>query len=216
MTTTPPRPGRGPADPPVGAAPPSGPPPRSAGPTGPGAHGPATPLPRVLEAGRHLLAGDHPEARRRLPARVVPCWRWALVAAVVPPVVLLVVVGLLLPTTLTWLAVVAWVLAGLLAAVGALAVVVVPPVRHAVFWYALSDTELDIGHGVVFRHRTVVPMSRVQSLRTDRGPLSRWYRLTTVRVGTAAGSVALDGLEPDDADRLCALISRLADVRDDV
>ncbi len=164
----------------------------------------------------HRLAGDRPGARHRLPDRVVPCWRWALVAALIPPVGLLVAVAVLAPDDLTWIPAVAWSLAGLLVALGALAVGIVPPVRHAVFWYALSDDELDVGHGVVFRRRTVVPMARVQNLRTARGPLARWFRLTTVRVGTAAGAVVINGLELDEADRICSLISRLANVHDDL
>lgn len=162
------------------------------------------------------LAGDRPDDRRRLPARVVACWRWTLLVAAVPSLLLFVALALLLPPELTLVVGAAWLLAALVLVGTAVAVVLVPPIRYAVFWYALSDDELEVGHGIVFRSRTVVPMQRVQSLRTERGPLARWFRLTSVRVRTAAGSVVINGLDEDEADRVCALIGRLANVRDDV
>ena len=181
-------------------------------PTGPT----AGPTDDPVDAAARPLAGDEPAARRRLPDRVVACWRWALVAAALPSLLLFAALALLLPEDLPLLVGAAWLVAALIVVGTAVAVVVVPPIRHAVFWYALSDTELDVGHGIVFRHRTIVPMQRVQSLRTERGPLARWFRLTNVRVRTAAGSVVINGLEEDEADRVCALIGRLANVRDDV
>lgn len=137
-------------------------------------------------------------------------------AALVPPILLLVALALLVPTDPVWLAAVCWILAAALTIGGAVAVALVPPIRHAVFWYSMSDDQLDVAHGLVFRRRTVVPMHRVQSLRTERGPLARWFGLTSVRVRTAGGSVAINGLELAEGDRICDRISRLADVRDDV
>ena len=42
------------------------------------------------------------------------------------------------------------------------------------------------------------------------------YRLTTLKIRTAAGSVRLSGLDWGDADELCERIGRLTDLADDV
>jgi uncharacterized membrane protein YdbT with pleckstrin-like domain len=69
--------------------------------------------------------------------------------------------------------------------------IVLPPIRHRVFWYAISPTEIDIQNGIVFTKRSIVPMRRVQTLRFERGPVADHYRMTTLKILTAAGSVSL-------------------------
>ena len=109
-----------------------------------------------------------------------------------------------------------WTIVGVLAALVAVGIVVLPPIRYRVFWYAISPTEIDIQHGIIFIKRSVVPMHRVQTLRTERGPMADHYRMTNLKIKTAAGSVTISGLDRAEADELCDRISRLADVADDV
>ena len=103
-----------------------------------------------------------------------------------------------------------------LVALVAVGIVILPPIRYRVFWYAISPTEIDIQHGIIFIKRSVVPMHRVQTLRTERGPMADHYRMTNLKIKTAAGSVTISGLDRVEADELCDRISRLADVADDV
>ena len=79
----------------------------------------------------------------------------------------------------------------MLAAAGLIGVVFLPPIRYRVFWYAISPTEIDIQHGIVFIKRSVIPMHRVQSLRVERGPIADHYRMTNLRISTAAGTVTV-------------------------
>jgi membrane protein YdbS with pleckstrin-like domain len=109
-----------------------------------------------------------------------------------------------------------WGIVGIVFLVAVLALIVLPPIRYQVFWYAISTTEIDIQHGIIFVKRSVVPMHRVQNLRTERGPMADHYRMTNLKIKTAAGSVSISGLDRVEADELCDRISRLADVSDDV
>ena len=59
-------------------------------------------------------------------------------------------------------------------------------------------------------------MHRVQTLLTERGPMADHYRMTNLKIRTAAGSVRLSGLDRGEADELCDRISRLTDLADDV
>ncbi len=94
--------------------------------------------------------------------------------------------------------------------------VVVPPIRYRVFWCAISETEVDVQHGIIFIKRSVVPMHRVQSLRTERGPIADHYAVMNLKIQTAGGAVTLAGLDRDEADELCDRISGLVDFPDDV
>ena len=67
--------------------------------------------------------------------------------------------------------------------------------RHA--WYAIDDTGIEIGRGVIFRRVTLVPRSRVQHTDVTQGPIERRFGLGTLVIhtaGTEFARVALPGL----------------------
>lgn len=126
---------------------------------------------------------------------------------------LLIALAIVIPWGPWWIR---WGIVGIATVLVVLATVILPPIRYRVFWYAISPTEIDIQHGIIFIKRSVVPMHRVQNLRTERGPIADHYRMTNLKIRSAAGSVNLSGLDRTEADELCERISALADVADDV
>ena len=160
-----------------------------------------------------LLAGDLPAERHRLPARVTRYWRWRAFYSSLPLLVLLISGAIVLPWGPWW---VRWGIVGVVVAVIAACLIILPPIRYRVFWYAISSTEIDIQDGIIFITRSIVPMRRVQTLRSERGPIADHYRLTNLKIRTAAGSVTLSGLDRGEADELAERISRLTDLADDV
>ena len=159
------------------------------------------------------LAGDLPTERHHLPARVARYWRWRVFYSSLPLLVLLISVAIVLPWGPWW---VRWGIVGVVVAVIAACLIILPPIRYRVFWYAISSREIDIQDGIIFITRSVVPMRRVQTLLSERGPMADHYRLTNLKIRTAAGSVRLSGLDRGDADELCERIGRLTDLADDV
>jgi len=159
------------------------------------------------------LAGDLPAERHRLPARVTRYWRWRAFYASLPLLVLLVSGAIVLPWEPWW---VRWGVVAVFIAVIAAGMIILPPIRYRVFWYAISSTEIDIQSGIIFIKRSLVPMRRVQTLRSERGPIADHYRMTTLKIRTAAGSVSLSGLDRAEADELCERIGRLTGLADDV
>ena len=159
------------------------------------------------------LAGDLPTERHRLPARVTRYWRWRAFCSSLPLLVLLVSGAIVLPWGPWW---VRWGVIGVFIAVIAACMIILPPIRYRVFWYAISSTEIDVQSGIIFTKRSLVPMHRVQTLRSERGPIADHYRMTTLKIRTAAGSVSLSGLDRAEADELCERISRMTGLVDDV
>jgi membrane protein YdbS with pleckstrin-like domain len=159
------------------------------------------------------LVGDVPAERHRLPARVVGYWRWRACFSSLPLVVLMIGVAIVLPWGPWW---VRWGIVGGVVAVIAACMVILPPIRYRVFWYAISSTEIDVQGGIIFTTRSIVPLHRVQTLLSERGPLADHYRITNLRIRTAGGSVRLSGLGRGEADELCDRIGRLTDLADDV
>lgn len=114
---------------------------------------------------------------------------WALVAS---PVVVLATVAALVAAidgrpALTALAVAVAVLAMLVAAIG-------PRVRYERWRWQLTGEGLEIGHGVLLRTESAIPVFRVQQIDVRQGPLERIFGIVTLQISTA--SSGSDGVVP--------------------
>ena len=182
------------------------------------AYGPTPPavpgIPMVTgEPSTVPLAGGLSNERHRLPARVMRYWRWRAFFLSLPLFFLLIGAAILLPWGPWW---VRWGIVGLSGVTIAACMFILPSIRYRVFWYAISPTEIDVQNGIVFLKRTIVPIHRVQDLRSVRGPLADHYAMMNLKIRTAGGSVGLNGLDRVEADELCQRISQLTDLTNDV
>lgn len=108
----------------------------------------------------------------------------------------------------------AWLLRVAALLVVALGGVILPRLRWRSWRYEVRDEEIDLLRGALVVRRTLIPMTRVQHVDTQRTPLSDLFGLRAVTVHTAADSHAIPALHPRDAaairDRI-ALLARQPD-----
>ncbi|MDD7965530.1 PH domain-containing protein [Actinomycetospora lemnae] len=150
-------------------------------------------------------------ARLRTPAhRVSPRARrwWALRSAIGTLVVLApqVVAAALWPRV----ADVLLVTGGLTLVVGVAHALVVPRVRYALHRWEITDDAVHTLSGWLRLEWRIAPISRVQTVDTDRGPLQRAFGLSSVTVTTASssGALTIDGLDAGDAVVLADRLTR--------
>lgn len=97
-----------------------------------------------------------------------------------------------------------------------LQVFIIPPLEWKRWRYEVTEREIDMQRGVFVMTRTLVPMSRVQHVDTQQGPLLRYYGLSAVTITTAGGGHEIPGLSADVAAEVRDRIAALAGVADDV
>lgn len=90
-------------------------------------------------------------------------------------------------------------------------VVVVPWWRYRVHRWDVDPRAVYTRTGWLTQERRIAPISRVQTVDTERGPLDRLFGLANVTVTTAssAGAVRIIALDADVAD---AVVARLTDI----
>ena len=90
-------------------------------------------------------------------------------------------------------------------------VFVVPGWRYRVHRWEISDTAVYTRTGWFTQERRIAPITRIQTVDTERGPIDRLLRLATVTVTTAssAGAVRIAALDTGVAD---ATVTRLTDI----
>lgn len=151
----------------------------------------------------NLIDPAHPPSRK---APLV----WAIGAAI-PWLVLAVgqVVWFAIDARLGWLH-------ALAAAATVLGVVmfvgVVPVWRYRVHRWDIDPKAVYTRTGWLVQERRIAPISRVQTVDTERGPLDQLFGLANVTVTTAssAGAVRIVALDSDVADRVVAQLTDIA------
>ena len=98
------------------------------------------------------------------------------------------------------------------AVAAALHVTVVPVWRYAVHRWEISDTAVYTRTGWLMQESRIAPITRVQTVDTERGPIDRLLGLATVTVTTAssAGAVTIEALDLAVAERTAAQLTEIA------
>ena len=89
---------------------------------------------------------------------------------------------------------------------------VVPVWRYRVHRWDIDPTAVYTRTGWLVQERRIAPISRVQTVDTERGPLDQLFGLANVTVTTAssAGAVRIVALDSDVADRVVAQLTDIA------
>jgi len=93
-------------------------------------------------------------------------------------------------------------------------VFVVPFWRYRVHRWEIGAQAVYTRTGWLTQERRIAPISRVQTVDTQRGPLDRLFGLANVTVTTAssAGAVRIIALDADVADRIAAQLTDIASI----
>ena len=144
--------------------------------------------------------------------RVSPRTPWVWAARAVLPVVGVGVALGLADGPLHWFAMTWWL--WVLYVVAALAYLVgMPLVRYRIHRWETTDAAVYTQTGWLTTERRIAPMSRVQTVDFDQGPIARLVGLASVTVTTAsaAGPLRIDGLDLAVAQRMVAELTRRTD-----
>jgi membrane protein YdbS with pleckstrin-like domain len=129
----------------------------------------------------------------RVERRAIGWWITQELIGVLVPALILAVLALAISSARTWL-----VLAmTLILVVGIPYAIVVPLWRYAVHRWETTEDAVYAKTGWLWQEWRIAPMSRIQTVDTERGPLEQLFRLSSVTVTTAsaAGPIKIVGLD---------------------
>lgn len=101
--------------------------------------------------------------------------------------------------------------------ISAACIYAIPKIRLERWRYQVDEFEIDLQKGIIIVSRTLIPIKRVQHVRTRQGPLSRFFNIADIRISTAATTHRIPSLDMETADVMRDRISKLAQLaKDDV
>jgi membrane protein YdbS with pleckstrin-like domain len=139
----------------------------------------------------------------RVDKRAVAWWRLRAAAGLLVPVVAEVALVFVIGTTWTVALLAVTVVAGVVH------VAAIPPWLYRISRWEVTDRAVYTLHGWLVREWRIAPISRVQTVDTQRGPLQQLLGLADVTVTTASarGAVRIRGLAAADAAELARVLT---------
>jgi membrane protein YdbS with pleckstrin-like domain len=129
----------------------------------------------------------------RVERRAIGWWITQELLGVLIPALILAVLALTIESARFWLFLVMTVVL----VIGIPYAVVVPLWRYAVHRWETTEDAVYAKTGWLWQEWRIAPMSRIQTVDTERGPLEQLFRLSSVTVTTAsaAGPIKIVGLD---------------------
>jgi membrane protein YdbS with pleckstrin-like domain len=127
-------------------------------------------------------------------------------------------IGFLVIINLLGARVTGWIFIGfaiILVIVSAACIYIIPEIRIQRWRYQVDEFEVDLQKGLIIISRTLIPIKRVQHVRTRQGPVSRLFGIADVNISTAATTHRIPSLDLKTADILRDRISKLAQLAED-
>ncbi|GAA1091391.1 PH domain-containing protein [Nocardiopsis composta] len=108
-----------------------------------------------------------------------------------------------------WLVLILWAVTAAAGAIGLAVTAVMPTWRYRVHRWEVTDEAVYTASGWLWQEWRIAPLSRIQTVDTDRGPLQRAFGLSslTVTTASAAGPLKVDGLDAELASDLAVRLS---------
>ncbi|MFI8516334.1 PH domain-containing protein [Streptomyces sp. NPDC085481] len=145
--------------------------------------------------------------RNAVDGRAVVWWRVRLLVTTAVPVAVLAALGALVGPARTWL----FAAAAAVAVLGLACTAFFPAWWFRVHRWEVTEDAVYVRTGALWQEWRIAPMSRIQTVDTERGPLEQTFRLATVTVTTASskGALRIEGLDhqlaAELAERLTAI-----------
>ncbi len=89
--------------------------------------------------------------------------------------------------------------------------IVVPQLRYRVHRWEVTPTAVYTRSGWLNREQRIAPLSRVQTVDSEQGPVMRMFNLASITVTTAsaAGPITIDCLDAQVAERVVAELTEI-------
>jgi len=82
--------------------------------------------------------------------------------------------------------------------------------------YRVLENRIDIKHGIFYKSYSVVPVCKIQYLKTVQGSFQRLFNLTSIEILTAGNSVEIPNIAKEDANEIIEYINANIQVGDEI
>ncbi|MGE5628456.1 MAG: PH domain-containing protein [Solirubrobacterales bacterium] len=77
-----------------------------------------------------------------------------------------------------------------------------PKLEYSQWQYSITEDSIEFIHGIFFIKHTIIPIIRIQHIKTSQGPINRKFDLSNLEIYTAGGMHEIPNLNKEKAEKI--------------
>lgn len=113
-----------------------------------------------------------------------------------------------------WIGTILYILGGLCVLYSIFVIIFQPIYLQRTWRYRIDSQFVQLKHGKWKEKHTLIPMEKVEYVRSEQGPIMRLYKLYTIEIGTTTSNHVIPAIPHEEAIKLKAQIATFAKIQD--
>ncbi|OBR91190.1 MULTISPECIES: PH domain-containing protein [Clostridium] len=91
-----------------------------------------------------------------------------------------------------------------------------PFLEYKQWKYGIFEDKIELIEGIIIRKRTIIPVSRIQNLKIEQGPIERMCKIASVNIITAGGTHKIPAIAVEDAEKVANNLKNVIELGDKI
>lgn len=83
-----------------------------------------------------------------------------------------------------------------------------PFLEYQQWKYGIFEDKIELIKGIIVRKKIIIPISRIQNLKIEQGPIQRIYKITSINIITAGGCHVIPAIPVEEAEIISERLKR--------
>lgn len=84
-----------------------------------------------------------------------------------------------------------------------------PFIEYKQWSYRITEEKVEYNHGIYYKKKSIIPISRIQHLDISQGPIQKIFKLSTVKIYTAGLEHEIEAISMDKAEEIVENLNKL-------
>ena len=155
-----------------------------------------------------------PEPQKKISKKAINVWR---ITDLIQNLIGLIIIGSLIFSYyyfdwLSWIGIILYIFLGFMLIIMIYELTIRPVLLQKTWRYDIDENYIQLKHGFINKRSLIIPMSRVEYVNTNQGPILRHYNLSVLTIGTITSANQIPAIPVAEAQEIRELIIHLAEL----
>ena len=89
---------------------------------------------------------------------------------------------------------------------------VLPFLEYQQWKYGIFEDKIELIKGIIVKKKMIIPISRIQNLKIEQGPIQRIYKIASINIITAGGCHVIPAVPVEEAEIISERLKRVVEL----
>lgn len=89
-----------------------------------------------------------------------------------------------------------------------LSIFVHPFIEYKQWSYCIAEDRVEFTHGIYYKSKTIIPISKIQHLDIKQGPIQKFFHLSSLEIYTAGKSHEIEAILTSEAEQIVESLNK--------